>query len=227
MANRKDAYLLEMLTGYTVPSIQTINWNWSTCTIYLWTFDLKNDAAHFRTWGRKRTYMFQRREASPWAWSGVGSVEVLSMKAANVQNQGINSTCGTVWPICWATLWGCWQSSCCDANLKDDGGLLPWLARTVSSPNRWRCPSLGVNGRLVDCTRRDCLASLTISALVFVTHLRCLAAWLDMSCCFPLQAFSAVSGLCAFRGVISLWDWIQAVSLAGKSWTQKLAVNSG
>lgn len=58
------------------------------------------------------------------------------------------------------------------ANLKADGGLLPWSPRTEFAPKSLLGPSLGVNGRCVDWTRRDCLASLTISAHDFLKLLR-------------------------------------------------------
>lgn len=53
-------------------------------------------------------------------------------------------------------------------DLKVDGGLLSRFARTELSPNSCLRSSLGVKGRLVQRVRRDCLASLTISALVFL-----------------------------------------------------------
>lgn len=114
----------------------------------------------------------------------------------------------------------CWKC-CFDTNLKDDGGLLPWLARTVSSPKRCRCSSLGVNGRLVDCTRRDCLASLTISALVFDIHLRCsFAVWLDMSCCFLVWPFQQYQVL--VRVPSEFWLHQAAAKFRLSHWREKV-----
>lgn len=73
-------------------------------------------------------------------------------------------------------------------NLKVDGGLLSRSARTELFPKSCLCPSLGVNGRWVDGTRKDCLASLTISALVFLTELRRGTNGLQTSCFLSMEA---------------------------------------
>lgn len=72
------------------------------------------------------------------------------------------------------------KSECRVTNLKADGGLLLESARTELFPKSCLCPSLGVNGRWVDWTLRDCLTSLTISALVFLEGLRCEKKGLQM-----------------------------------------------
>lgn len=79
-------------------------------------------------------------------------------------------------------------------NLKDDGGLLSWFARIVLVPKSCLFPFLGVNGRWVDWTRRDCLVSLTISALVFLLkelHFLRLREGLQMSCFASIEAIQA------------------------------------
>lgn len=57
------------------------------------------------------------------------------------------------------------------ANLKVDGGL--FFARSLWCPKSSLVSFDGVNGRWVDWTRRERLASLTISALVLISGLRC------------------------------------------------------
>lgn len=63
------------------------------------------------------------------------------------------------------------KSEKCASNLKVDGGLV--VARSLLFPNSSLVAFTGVNGRWVAWTRRDRLASFTISALVLIRGFRC------------------------------------------------------
>lgn len=83
----------------------------------------------------------------------------MSMKAVNIQNV-----------ILLGIKFELIRLEKCVANLKVDGGL--FFTRSLF-PKSSLVAFAGVNGRWVDCTRRDRLASLTISALVLTRGLRC------------------------------------------------------
>lgn len=88
------------------------------------------------------------------------------------------------------------------ANLKADGGLLPWSLRTEFAPKSRLGPSLGVNGRCVDWTRRDCLASLIMSAHDFLKLLRRGVKVLQTSCLVSIELSQfAHSGLCDYHNI--------------------------
>lgn len=81
------------------------------------------------------------------------------MKAADIQNV-----------ILLSTDFEFIQSPQCITNLKVDGGL--FFVQSLF-PKSSLVAVAGVNGRWVDRTRRERLASLTISALVLIRGLRC------------------------------------------------------
>lgn len=130
------------------------------------------------------TYIVQRSETSPWTWPRVRSIKMKTMKKIK-----LITFIGYMWPTAnrriWQTEKGLMLSFV--TNLKVDGGLLAWSARTELFPKSCLCPSLGVNGRWVDWTRRNCLASLTISALVFLKALRRGMKGLQLSCFLSIE----------------------------------------
>lgn len=72
------------------------------------------------------------------------------------------------------------------SNLKVDGGLV--FARSLLFPNSSLVTFTGVNGRWVAWTRRDRLASFTISALVLMRGFRCCASRLRNGCFLSIEA---------------------------------------
>lgn len=118
----------------------------------------------------ERTYMFQSRKANSWDWSGPRSIKIMSMKAVNSQNV-----------LLLVIYFEFIKSEKCVSNLKVDGGLVS--ARSLLFPNSSLVAFTGVNGRWVAWTRRDRLASFTISALVLIRGFRCWGMRLK-NCCF-------------------------------------------
>lgn len=113
--------------------------------------------------------MFQSGKANSWNWSGLRSIKMMSMKAVNSHNVLL---LGIYFVI---------KSEKCLSNLKVDGGLV--FVRSSLFPNSSLVAFTGVNGRWVAWTRRDRLASFTISALVLIRGFRWWAIRLT-NCCF-------------------------------------------
>lgn len=119
--------------------------------------------------------MFQSGKASSWNWSGLRSIKMMSMKAVNSQNV-----------LSLAIFFEVLKSEKCVSNLKVDGGLV--LVQSSLFPNSSLVAFTGVNGRWVAWTRRDRLASFTISALVLIRGFGWWAIRLTNCCLVSIEA---------------------------------------